>query len=230
MAAAIPIALMIGGAVVKNQAEKQQADEQRSQLNDALTRTADTQKKSNVLVQQQADNLSPIARAAAMTQQTGANLDQSKSDLTSAGAADGQGNAIINTAGDNGAVSKDFLTAKADRALEEGTRLSSIAQQLAKVRAPGQVQEQEGQQRANLTEALADMWGTTQHLNDANSLTAQNTPLPSYALAGDLAQAAGSVYGGKAGGTGLGTSRMLPKNAKGGTIWGGGDTSMGGYA
>lgn len=226
MAAAAPYILAIGGAALKSRADAQQASEQRNQLNAALTRTDQTQKKANGLIEQQATTLSPIARAASMASQTSANVDQSKSDLAAAGASDGQGNAIINTAGDNGAVSKEFLTSKADRAIEEGTRLSSIAQQLAKLRAPGQLQEQEGQQRANLTEALSNMWGTTQSLNGANANTAENIQAPAYGELGQLASTVGTAYASK--GKGLGVAKG--KGATGGTIWGGGDTSVGGYA
>lgn len=232
MAAAIPIALMVGGAMAKNAAATKQANQQRSQLNAALARTDQTQQKANGLVEAEASKLSPVARAAAMSMQADTNAAGAKSDLAAAGATDSGGNAIINTAGDNGAVSKEFLTSKADRALSEGTRLTAIARQLAQVRAPGQLQEQEGQDRADLTQQLGSMWDTTQHLNDANQTTAGNVPLPGYAALGDIAQAAGSAYGGsKMGGAGLGTTRMLPKNAKGGTIWGGGDAPMsGGFA
>jgi hypothetical protein len=231
MAAAVPYILMAGGALIKNRADQEQANEKRTQMNQALTRTSQTQEKANTMIGDEASKLSPVARAAAMSMQADANVAGAKSDLAAAGATDNGGNAIINTSGDNGAVSKEFLTSKADRALTEGARLTEIAKQLAKVRAPGQLQEQEGQDRADLTGRLGDMWDTTQNMNRANAQTAENTPLPGYAVAGDVMSAAGQVYGGKMGGAGLGTSRMLPKNAKGGTIWGGGDTAMpGGFA
>jgi hypothetical protein len=230
MAAAAPYLLAIGGAALKSSADAKQADEQRSQLNAALARTDQAQHKANGLIEEQAATLSPIARAAAMATQTGANIQQAKSDLTAAGATGSDGNAIINTSGDDGAVSKEFLTAKADRALSEGNRLSAIAQQLAQLRTPGQLQEQEGQQRANLTEQLADMWGTTQGLNNGNQQTAAQVQPPAYGQLGELASTVGTAYASKGMGKGLGASRGLTKAAKGGTIWVGGDTNMGGYA
>jgi len=224
MAAAIPIALMVGGAMAKNAASAKQADQQRSQLNAALTRTGQTQQKANGLIEGEAAKLSPVARAAAMSLQADQNTAAARSDLAASGATDSGGNAIINTAGDNGAVSKEFLTSKADRALAEGSRLTAIARQLAQLRAPDQLQQQEGQDRADLTQELGSMWGTTQHLNDANTATAQNVPLPGYAALGDVAQAAGAAYGGKSKGLGLKTG----KGAAGGYVWTGGDTTSGG--
>lgn len=227
MAAAAPFILMAAGAMAKNAAASKQADQQRSQLNAALTRTDHTQQKANSLIEGEASKLSPVARAAAMSMQADTNAAGAKSDLAASGATDSGGNAIIETAGDNGAVSKEFLTSKADRALEEGSRLTAIARQLAQVRAPGQLQEQEGQDRADLTEQLGNMWGTTQHLNDANSATAENIPLPGYGALGDVAQAAGAAYGGKGKGLGMKGGR----NPAGGYVWSGGDTtSTGGFA
>lgn len=223
MAAAAPYIAMAVGAAVKNQAEKQQADQQRSQYNAALARTDATQKKSNTMVEGEADKLSPIARAAAMSMQTDQNAAGAKADLAASGATDAGGNAIIDTSGDHGAVSKEFLTAKADRALSEGARLTSIAQQLAKVRAPGQLVEQEGQDRANLSEQMGSMWDTTNHLNGANTATAQGIQLPAYAALGDVAQAAGSAYGSK------GKAAVKGKAPTGSYVWGGDDTA-GGFA
>ena len=228
MAAAAPYALMIGGELLKNRAANQQASEQRGEINAALGRTSQTQQKANGLVEAQARDLSPIARAAAMAAQSGANLTGAKADLAAAGATDGQGNAIINTAGDSGAVPMEFTKAKADRALTEGNRLSTIAQQLAKTRAPGQLVEQEGQNRANLTEQIANLWDTTKALNDANTATAGDTQLPGYAAVGDLASAAGSAWAGKGFGAAGGSGKLVPKNAKGGWIWSGGDSNLNG--
>lgn len=225
MAAAAPYALAIGGALLKNQATQQQAREQRSQLNTALARTDQTQQKANTMIGQEADKLSPIARMANMQTQVDTNAAGSKADLAASGATDPSGNAIIDTSGDHGAVSKEFLTAKADRAISEGTRLSAIAKQLAQVRAPDQLVSQEGQGRASLTEALANMWDSTNNLNGANQNTAQATQLPGYAAAGDLMSAAGSAYGGK----GMGVKKP-GVNRQGGTIWSGGDDTTGGFA
>lgn len=197
MAAAIPYALMIGGTVLQQRAAKQQADEQRSELNKALTRTDQTQKKANTAIGEEAAKLAPATRMAALNTQVAANDGRATADLQAAGATDGAGNAIIDTSGDHGAVSKDFLTAKADRALTEGTRLTQIARQLAAARAPGQLQEQEGMDRADLGERLGDWWGTTKAMNNANAMTAGNTEMPSYGTLGAIASQAGAAYAGK---------------------------------
>lgn len=231
MAAAIPYAIAAGGYLLQKKAAEQQAGEQRSQLNAAMARTEDTQKKSNQMVEQEAQKLSPIAQAAAMAAQTNANTTQAKADLASSGATDSSGNTILNTAGDDGAVSQDFISGKADRALQEGKRLSTIAQQLAKVRAPGQLVAQEGEDRANLTEALSNIWNTTKSLNDGNQLTAGGIQAPGYGALGEIAGSVGSAYAGKAKGASVdGSAKLVPKNAKGGWIWSGGDATSGGFA
>lgn len=226
MAAAIPYALMIGGTVLQQRAAQQQGDEQRSELNQALGRTQQTQQKANTQIEAQASNLAPIDRAAALDALATANTQQSKAELGAAGATDAAGNAIINTDGDHGAVSKDFITAKADRALQEGNRLSAIAQQLAKTRSVGQLQQNEGEQRANLTQALSSLWDTTKNENDANQITAGGIQPPAYGTLGSVASTVGSVWAGKNMGKGLGA-----KKKPGGTIWAGGDSGndMGGY-
>jgi hypothetical protein len=224
MAAAAPYIIAAAGTAVKMRADQQQAQEQRQQLNAALSRTDETQKKANAAIGEEAAKLAPTARMANLNNQAGADVTQAKSDLTASGATDSGGNSIIDTAGDGGAVSKEFLTDKADRAISEGTRLSSIAQQLARTRAPGQLVEQEGQGRANLTEQLANMWGTTQNLNSGNATTAQGIQEPGYGQVGQLAASLGSAYAAKGAGTGS-KAALVPKNAKGGYIWSGGDGS-----
>jgi hypothetical protein len=197
MAAAIPLAFMVGGTLLQQQAAKQQGDEQRAELNKALERTSLTQKKANTAIGQEAAKLAPAARMATMQSQAAANDASSTADLQAAGATDGGGNAIIDTSGDHGAVSKDFLAAKADRALTEGSRLTQIARQLAAARAPGQLQEQEGLDRADLGERLGDWWGTTKSLNDANATAAQNIEAPAYGTLGGIASQLGAAYASK---------------------------------
>jgi hypothetical protein len=70
MAAAIPYALMIGGTVLQQRAAKQQADEQRSELNKALTRTDQTQKKANTAIGEEAAKLAPATRMARSTRRS----------------------------------------------------------------------------------------------------------------------------------------------------------------
>lgn len=194
MAAAIPYAVMIGGQLLQQKAAEQQGNERRHEINAALGRTDQTQLKANTLIGQEAAKLAPGVRQAALNAQADANANSSKAALTAAGATDGGGNAIIDTAGDHGAVSKDFLTAKADRALSEGDRLTQLARQVALSRAPGQLQEQEGMDRADLSERLGDMWGSTKNLNDANSATAGGVQLPGYGALGAIASQLGAAY------------------------------------
>jgi hypothetical protein len=69
---------------------------------------------------------------AALEGQQQATFDQAQKDL-------GTAPTIIEGAGDGGNVSSDYLNAKADTALTEGNRLTAIARELSKTRAPGQL-------------------------------------------------------------------------------------------
>lgn len=204
MAAAIPYAVMIGGSLLQQKAAAQQADEQRAELNKALTRTDQTQKKANTAIGEEAAKLAPAARMATLNSQVAANDGRATADLQAAGATESGGNAIIDTSGDHGAVSKDFLAAKADRALTEGSRLTQIARQLAAARAPGQLQEQEGLDRADLGERLGDWWGTTKSLANANAISSGNIEMPAYGALGGLASQLGAAYAGNGMSKGVG--------------------------
>lgn len=190
----IPLAIAAAGTLASARADQVQGTQRRDKLNEALMRTDKAQGVTDTKVLNEAQTLSPVARAAAMTTQANTNADASKADLAAAGATDANGNAIINTSGDDGAVSRDFLTAKADRALTEGSRLSAIAQQLAKTRAPGQLEQQEGQRRADLGENLGSMWGDVKADNNATQLDAEGIQAPMYGKLGKLAQMAALAY------------------------------------
>ena len=81
----------------------------------------------------------------------------------------------------------DFLKAKADKALSEGQRLSAIAQQLSRVRAPGQVAANDSERRAGVQGNIGSMWSTTGNLNRATELDAQNVQEPWWGQLGKVA-------------------------------------------
>ena len=112
----------------------------------------------------------------------------------------GAGAAIIDTAGGEGAVSGDFIRAKADRAVQEGDRLTAVARELAKVRAPGNLVNEEGLRRADLTERIGSSGATNRAHAQAASLDAENVEAPFWGQLGKMAAQAGAMWAGGAGG------------------------------
>lgn len=179
------------GTAASMYGDKVAADERRSILNKAFRRTEESQDKTNKQVLDEGAKLTGQQRMADMQAQADANVLQSTQDLKGGAAMDAQGNAIIDTAGSDGNVSSDYVKAKADKALGEGERLSSIARELAKVRAPGQVATTESQRRADMTSGLNSMWSSTRNLNSADTLDAQNVDSPWWGKLGKVAQMVG---------------------------------------
>ena len=204
----LALLMMAGGTGLSIAGQQQAANERRDMLNRAMTRTDQTTGRANDMLLGEGANYAADKRAQAMQQQADTNLAQSNTDLRGAGATDEQGNAIINTSGDAGAVSGDFLKAKADKALSEGQRLSAIAQQLSRVRAPGQVAANDAQRRAGVQGDIGSMWSTTGNLNRATELDAQNVQEPWWGQLGKVAAMVGSAAGGMPG-AGLGMDAGL---------------------
>ncbi len=169
-------------------AQHQQASERRDILNAQAEKTHQAEDKSQQLVAKEGTNYQGDARAAAMQQQQQATMAQSQKDL-------GVAPTIINGAGDAGNVSSDYLTAKADTALSEGNRLTAIAREMSKTRAPGQLQTAEGLRRANLAGSLQDLWSTARNGANAAEMDAQNVTEPWWGTAGKLVSAGAGAYG-----------------------------------
>ena len=193
-AAAIPYVVAAVGTAAKLRGDKIAGDQRRSDLNHAMQRTNKTQDDASAKIVQESQSLAPTARQQAMDTQAATNVAQSTGDLKGAAALDANGNAVIDTAGDRGNVSQDFMTAKADRALSEGQRLSSLASAMAKTRAPGQVATDEAQRRAALTGDLNSTWSSTRNLNQADTLKAQERQAPLWGQLGGLAAQAALAY------------------------------------
>ena len=168
--------------------QQQQADDRREILNNQFEKTKQAEQASAKMVNKEGQAYQGDTRAAALGAQQQATLAQSQKDLGSAPT-------IIDGAGDAGAVSNDYLTAKADRALSEGTRLSAIAQEMAKTRGVGQLQQSEGLRRGDLAGSLQDLWQTNRNQTLAAQSDAESVQEPWWGQVGKIAAAAGSAYG-----------------------------------
>lgn len=218
MAAYAPYILMAAGTAASMAGQQSQQREQRRILNRAMDDTAKTQKEGSQLVLDQAGKLSGTARQQAMADQEALTYAQAQRDLGGVMAPDGNG-AIIDTAGSPGAVSSDFVKAKADKALSEGTRLMDVAREAAKTRAPGQVLTREGQQVADLTGRLGSMYGANRNMGQAATLDAQDVDTPLYGKLGKIASMVGSIWAGGqmaggAGGAGAGSYSLAGSGAQ----------------
>ena len=198
MAAAAPYILAAGGMLANQAGERQAARERRSILNQSLERTDKTQEKATQALVGEGENYG-AKRQDAFQQQEQTALAQALKDV---GARDqtGAGASLIDTVGDAGAVSGDFLKAKADRAVSEGNRLTSIARELSKVRAPGQQLNEEGLRRANLTEQIGSDYASNNAFARVAGLDAGEVDTPLYGKVGKIASAIGSAWAGGAGG------------------------------
>lgn len=193
-AAALPLILAAGGTALQLNAQREAAQERRRLLNRQMDETERATDRATELVQKEAQNFAPEERAKALAAQEQEALTRAQADLAGAG-----GN-VIDTAGSAGNVSADFLKAQADRQISEGNRLTSVAREVAKTRAPGLLMTTEGQRRANLAGNLQNTFGTARNMANAAGIDAQNVQEPAYGqIAGLVGQVAGS-YLAKGGG------------------------------
>lgn len=194
MAAAIPYALMAGGTLMSMKAQQQQADEKRNTLNQQLSRDDAASKKASGMVLDEGNYYDPTARKQAMAEQETKAYDTSMADLK-AGAGGGDP-AAVSTSSDAGNVSDDFVKAKADRAVTEGTRLTGIAREIAKTRAPTLLLGQEGQRGANLASNLQTLFGSNSNMANATKNDANSIEEPEYGGLGKIASSIGSMWAG----------------------------------
>lgn len=201
----LPLILQVAGTAASMKAQHDQARERRAILNRSMAETDEAQRQANASIQKEAAAYTPDQRMAEMQAQEQAMYDQAMRDR-------GQAGATIDTAGDAGNVSADFLAAKADRQLQEGERLTAIAREIARARAPGQQLAEEGMRRADATGNASSIWSRARAMANARQLDAQGVEEPLYGTVGRLAAAAGGSMGGGAGVSG-GAGKMTPSPA-----------------
>lgn len=213
------LALAAGGTAATVSAQHQQQKDQRRTLNRQMENTEQATKKAVDLIQDEGTRFSPDARAAEMAAAEDAATTRAAQDL------DGAGGATVATAGDAGNVSSDFLTAKADRAISEGTRMTALSRELAKIRAPGQLQTNDRISQANLAGRLSNIQGSNANMARANSMDVQSVEAPAYGQLGQIASALGGAYLGS--GTGKESASQIAWNTPA-TKWAFGTAGMGG--
>lgn len=188
-------ALLLAGAGtgLEMMGQRNAEKKQRGIINRALERTAQTQDTAAQRVLAEGANYGQKRLDDVAAQEQTA-MAQALKDI---GAQDqsGAGASVIDTAGDGGAVSGDFLKAKADRAISEGNRLTSVARELAKVRAPGQQMTAEGMRRANLTDQLGSAASSNRAMTQAAGMDAESVDVPWWGKAGSLAKQVGMIAG-----------------------------------
>lgn len=208
-------ALYAGGTVADKMAKQKADGERRSILNKAFEDNKRTTEKSAQMLADEGAKMSGDARQAAMADQEAAAYAQTQKDLSGAG-----GDFVGSATGGN--VSSDFMKAKADKALSEGTRLTALAKEAAKLRSPGDLMMNERQRQADLMGRTGSMWGSAKNMTGAAVEDAQSVQDPWYGTLGKLAKQAALIYAmGGAGGAAGGAA---------GAAGSGGGTAMSGAA
>lgn len=211
----VPLVVSALGTGASLYGQQQAANEKRDILNNQLLQSKKAQDKTSELVADEGKKYNAANRNAELEQQQAQTVQQETKDL-------GAAPTIIDGAGDAGAVSSDYIKAKADKAVTEGNRLTSIAREVAKTRAPGQLMTAEGLRRANLTGDLQSIWGSAANGKRAAEMQVEDVQSPLYGQLGALASSLASAYG--AGGTAGGSSSSATYGLNAG------DASLGDYA
>ncbi len=180
-------ALIGGGTAAQMVAARQQGKQQRSVLNRAFEANDKTTEGGTADVLQEASKAAPGGQAQAMQAAEEAAYQRTRDDLTGAGAD------IIETAGDNGRQSEAFRTALAQKQGQEGDRMSAIAREFARLRAPADVQRDQALSRAALAERIASTQMSNQRRAQAAQLDAQDVETPWYGDVGKIASLVGTV-------------------------------------
>ncbi len=213
----LALAATLAGTGASLLGQRQQQKDRRRIINRSMERTSETQDRANALIQEEGRKFTPEQRMQDMQAQEQQTYDQQQKDL-------GAGAGIIETAGDTGNVSADFLKAKADKALSEGNRLTAVAREIARARAPGQQLNAEGIRRAGVMGDVGSRWSTARNLADAAQNQAAAVEEPWWGQLGKVAQTVGGAYLGPLGaGTSAGagaTNAALAESAAGLTGYG----------
>ena len=181
----LALALAAGGTAAQMIGARQQQRQQRAILNQSMDQTAKTQREATSQVLDEAKKFSPEARMQAMQDAEKSAYDQAQTDVG--------GGAAANIPTAHGNVSTDYLKAQADRALSEGNRLTAMAREAAKIRAPGSLQNAEALRRASLTGDLASRFATNRNMASAAQQDAASVDAPWYSDLGKIASAVGSA-------------------------------------
>lgn len=183
-------AIAAAGTAAEIAAERRKAQKQREIMNQAFQVTSKKSDEANQAIEDVGQEMSATKRLADMQAQGDQINAQTLADLKSTGAGGDQ----IATAGDAGNTSADFAQAKATRGGQEADRMTALARETAKIRAPGQMQTREGMRRADAQERAGSIWGSARNALDAYQMDAEGVTAPWYGTAGKLARTAAMAY------------------------------------
>lgn len=189
----IAMAIAAGGTALQMSAQQDAADERRATLNRQLERDDQSQNKAIDLVQKEGQNYGMDERLKAMKGQEDQTYAQTQADMQ------GAGGSLVNTSADAGNVSEDFVRGKAERAVTEGSRLTSIAREAAKARAPSSMMSEDALRRAGMAGSLQNTWGANTNMARATGIDAQNVQEPGYGALGAIASSIAPSVGGMMG-------------------------------
>lgn len=183
------LAISAVGTAASMQAARQQQQQQRNILNKQMERTEEATDKSAEMVQKEAQNYDQAGRVEQMGAAQAKSQRQIQADIQ------GAGGAGIDTVGDAGNVSDDFLRTKAARAIEEGTRMTQIAREQSRARAPGQMRLDDSLRMADLAGEMSSLWGGARNVASASGLDARSVQPGALGALGQVASAIAPAVG-----------------------------------
>lgn len=201
----------LAATAVELAGQQEQKRERRNILNASLADAEKTQKDAIDQVQTEAEQLSPEARMQQMALAEQQAYDGAMGDIR------GAGGAAIDTAAGNGAASADFTRALDERRGAENARLSAIARELAKVRAPQDVATKTAMRRSAMAERLGSIWSSQRGRSDAARLDAEAVDVPAYGQLAGLVKTGIGAYAGAGGMGAAGSGAISGGAAAGGT-------------
>lgn len=201
---ALPLIISAIGTGASMMAQRDQAKERRNILNRQLEQNDKATDKSVKLVQEEGKNFDQQSRLAGMQQREDKAYDQAQADIQ------GAGGTMVDTAAGAGNVSEDFLQSRAARAIDEGNRMTSIAREAARSRAPGMLQFDDSLRFAGLSGDLQNIWGSARNMARANTLEAQGVEPPAYGALGTIASSIAPAMGGFGARTAGGATAAVP--------------------
>lgn len=182
----LPYIIQAAGTAATLHGQNKAAQERRDILNQQVARNTQATDKAIGMTMDQATRYAAPARTDALAQNEQKSYDQTQADIQ------GAGGAAIPVAASAGNVSGDFLKLKAAKAVEEGQRLTAMAREAAKARAPGMLGLDDSISMADTMGNVRSLMGTTRNMANANTLDAQAVQDPAYAGLGKIATAVGT--------------------------------------
>lgn len=194
----LPAALMGAGTLMQMDAAEREADEKRTVMNRQMEREEKASGRAAELVQQEGQRYGQEQRMQDLTDRENQVFQRTSQDIA------GAGGATIDAAGKSANVSEDFLKTKAARAIDESTRLTAIAREAAKTRAPGLLNMDDSLSMARLAGDTRNLWGTARNMNRAAGMQSAAVRAPAYGALGKIASSIGGsmMAGGGFGGGG----------------------------